>query len=465
MEYNYAQIDNNFADYIINLIGPSSERDESRENKFKSIKKIILKSFQDQNIIPHIFSFGSFPMRTYLPDSDIDITIILEDKNSKAIMTNYTYDYLNKILFSIQNSLETFNLEIGYQIISEINLIQADVKLIKCKYENLSFDISINNFVGLWKINFMNYVEKNVENNTLFKRSLFLIKAWSYYEGSILGSNIGLLASYALEILVIFLFNNFYSQINTEIDALLIFFKTMNEIDWDKKIITIYGYVNSDSFYVKLKNSEFNVETILTDLVIQNKNKNNFIKYEDILNLSKFCEKFSDLDKIQNFSSNKKAINLKFVNIIDPLFGTNNLGKSVNYHNFSKIKKVFELVTIEVNNFSKLKNQKNIAPIEYLSFLLKLFNRIVTMNNPDLFFMSLSVPKIMFNFKDDKSNLPIEKKIHNNEITSFNESFMVKKEKEKESENEKENKLSNLIQQFNKKFLLNDRTEKNENLM
>ncbi len=97
MEYNYKQLENNFVDYILNLVGPNFEIDKSRELKFLFIKNIILKAFyMEHSIIPHIFCYGSYPLRTYLPDSDMDITIILEDKSTKTIITNYSYEFLNK---------------------------------------------------------------------------------------------------------------------------------------------------------------------------------------------------------------------------------------------------------------------------------------------------------------------------------------------------------------------------------
>ena len=96
MECNYSQIDNLFSDYIIKLIGPNAEQDLYRESKFKIIKLILKKAFSEQGITPHIFKFGSFPIRTYLPESDMDVTIILEDTSSNLIILNPGIDYQNK---------------------------------------------------------------------------------------------------------------------------------------------------------------------------------------------------------------------------------------------------------------------------------------------------------------------------------------------------------------------------------
>jgi len=97
MECDYTKIENTFRDYIMSILGPNEEHEYSREFKFQSIKKIIQKGFSSEpGIIAHVFSFGSFPLRTYLPDSDMDITVILEDKTTNRIISNLSYEFLNK---------------------------------------------------------------------------------------------------------------------------------------------------------------------------------------------------------------------------------------------------------------------------------------------------------------------------------------------------------------------------------
>lgn len=54
---------------------------------------------------------------------------------------------------------------------------------------------------------FVLQVDNLIRKEHLFKESIILIKAWSYYESRILGSQHGLLSTYGLEILIIYLFN------------------------------------------------------------------------------------------------------------------------------------------------------------------------------------------------------------------------------------------------------------------
>lgn len=99
----------------------------------------------------------------------------------------------------------------------------------------------------------------------------------------------------------------------------------------------------------------------------------NIVKFswKILLNIIKY------LINLQNFNFSNKVINLKYMNIIDPLFHTNNFGKSVNYHSYSKIKKVFEYMTNEIENLNKMKHSGNCEPNKYLNKLLKFLIKLL----------------------------------------------------------------------------------------
>jgi DNA polymerase sigma len=93
----YTNIENKFTDFILELLGPNQETNKQRETKFLNIKQAIEKAFEnDENISPQIFCFGSFPLKTYLNESDLDLTIIFEDKLTKKIICNNSYEFLNR---------------------------------------------------------------------------------------------------------------------------------------------------------------------------------------------------------------------------------------------------------------------------------------------------------------------------------------------------------------------------------
>ena len=206
---NTSKIDKLFSDFIIDLVGSTPERDYLRKTKIDMIKPIIEKSLliDFPNLNNYILIYGSFSIKSYLKDADIDITILFEEKNSKKLITNFSHETINNIILSIKNSFEQYNFETKSESFKEITIINADIRLLKTKFDEFNLDISINNLSGLIKILLMSFIENEFEihkKNILFKRTLLFIKSWAYYEGNIMGSNIGLMASYALEILVVF---------------------------------------------------------------------------------------------------------------------------------------------------------------------------------------------------------------------------------------------------------------------
>ncbi len=56
--------------------------------------------------------------------------------------------------------------------------------------------------------------------------------------------------------------------------------------------------------------------------------------------------------------ANKKSMNLKFINIVDPTFSKNNLGKSISELNSSRIKQGIKL---QMRKVSKIYHQARIA--------------------------------------------------------------------------------------------------------
>ena len=210
------KIERLFVDFILNQIGPTEIMEKNRTEKYYFIKQIIENTLllNYNEYIPHLFIYGSFSLKTYLKDSDIDITIVLENKENHDILINPSNVLINNILQIIKNSFEEYNKKMQFNTFTEIKIILADIKLLKCQIDSYFINISINNFSGLLKIIFMDYIFKAINKDNKDKniakillRSILLIKAWCYYEGNLLGSNIGLMASCALELITLNIFN------------------------------------------------------------------------------------------------------------------------------------------------------------------------------------------------------------------------------------------------------------------
>ena len=400
---NYKKIEELFVDYILDIIGPDQERETEREKNFNIINKIISDVFRKElpDFITHIIPYGSFPTKTYLKDADIDITIFFESKKERLILNNINNDYQDRVITLIKEGLEKKNKEIGNDIFTDIKIIQSDIiRLLKCKVDNISVDICINNFAGIHKIIFIEFIEEQISyklnklklynNNTysenkrnLFRRTFLLIKGWCLYEGNLMGSHISLMASYTLEIIVIYLFNFYYDEINNEFEGFEKFFEIMQNFKWDKEIISLFGSISNFEFFKKLKNK------------IDIEKKNNNIKYQPLwyidyntIEEKNFKENNNKKECLLNFIDVKKFIFYlnknyecgyiknqngfdKPTNVLDPLNSLNNLGKSISFYSKSKMKLVISYMRTNLKYIGELRKKSN--PFIYMNSLLNLF--------------------------------------------------------------------------------------------
>jgi len=62
-------------DYFLNSLGPSNESEQRRAFIFEKVKQIVHKAYGGADKV-QVLKYGSDPLKTYLPDSDIDITVL-----------------------------------------------------------------------------------------------------------------------------------------------------------------------------------------------------------------------------------------------------------------------------------------------------------------------------------------------------------------------------------------------------
>ena len=470
---NYNKIEELYVDFILDIIGPTLERENKRNINLNIVKSIITKIFQNKlpDYTTYILTYGSFPMKAYLKNADIDVTIFFGPKIEKKVLIELPLDLINKAIHLIKEEFERYNKEISFELFSDIKIIMADIRLLKCKIGSISLDISVNNFSGLYKIVLIDYIENQFKsqfnkNNlfldtsysdnklNIFRRTLLLVKGWCYFEGNLMGSNIGLMASYTLEILVIYVFNNYYEFIYNEFDGFEKFFEIMEKINWEKNIISLFGVFSNINFQKKL--SIFNTH-LQNSKDKDNKDTNEpFWYYKDkynkidkgfnillnnandkdnepLLKLNELKKLITPVNKsIGNIYLKKegKLINSanfdKLINILDPINNYNNLGKSINYHSNSKMKKVIIYLNQQIKIIHKIRKKGN--PIFYINSLFNLFKQTLSTNFIDLFANYINSPRILSNCKFHQKKIDKKKlKIDKEEIQKFNNLFTKEK--------------------------------------
>ncbi|KAL6499892.1 hypothetical protein OROGR_027802 [Orobanche gracilis] len=297
------------AGQVLNCVHPTLDSEEKRRDVIDYVQQLV-----QSHLNCEVVSYGSVPLKTYLPDGDIDLTV-LQGPNAGDSLAH-------DVLALLQDEEQNKNTD--YQV-KDTQFIDAEVKLVKCFVQNFVIDISFNQFGGLSTLCFLEQVDRLVGRDHLFKRSIILIKSWCYYESRILGAHHGLISTYALEILVLYIFHHFHSLLSGPLSALYRFLDYYSQFDWENYCISLKGPVCKSS---------------LPDIVVEMPEDG----CNDLLLNEKFLEKCLELFSVpfRGFEANPKAFQAKHLNIIDPLKENNNLGRSVHRGNFYRIRSAFK---------------------------------------------------------------------------------------------------------------------------
>ncbi|KAF8656566.1 hypothetical protein HU200_060627 [Digitaria exilis] len=294
---------------VVLRVHPTVEAERRRQDVIGYLERLI-----GSTVGCEVFAFGSVPLRTYLPDGDADITVL-----GNTWLNSSFIDDVRSVLESEQE-----NCDAEFKV-TGVHFINAEVKLMKCVVENIVVDVSFNQIGGVSTFCFLELVDRQVGKNHLFKRSIMLIKAWCYHESRILGAHHGLISTYALETLVLYIFNMFHKSLHGPLEAFYRFLEYFSKFDWDRYGISLNGPVDLSS----LPNLTLTAEPTT--------------RHDELLLDQEFLQGFSDrLVVIPNESDGcDTQFRQKFLNIVDPLKSNNNLGRSVSKANFYRIRSAF----------------------------------------------------------------------------------------------------------------------------
>ncbi|CAN6709968.1 unnamed protein product [Malus baccata var. baccata] len=189
----------------------------------------------------------------------------------------------------------------------------------------MAIDISFNQTAGLSTLCFLEQVDQLIGKDHLYKKSIILTKAWCYYESRILGAQYGLIASYGLETLVLFIINRFHSSLRGPLEVLHRFLEYYSTFDWGNYGISINGPFALSS---------------LPEIIVTPQNEG-----EEFLLSEEFVRECRLVfpDPVVANAARVDEFQIKFLNIVDPLKDNNNLGRSVSKGNFCRIRSAFSL--------------------------------------------------------------------------------------------------------------------------
>ena len=223
-------------DRLVSCIRPDDQSITQRTRIIGFLTKLILESFPAHHNI-RIIPFGSVPLRCFLPAGDIDIGIF-------CLGEQMSYSWLYELQASLQHECERKQHLPGVAgdfKVTCVHTIEAEVRVCKCFVDGIEVDITLNVPSGVCTLGFLERIDVVIARKHLFKRSVLLIKAWCYYEARVLGGHNGLISTYALDIMVLFIINKFYKDIDGPLQVFKFFLWYYGNFDWGTYCLTLEG--------------------------------------------------------------------------------------------------------------------------------------------------------------------------------------------------------------------------------
>mmetsp|Transcript_28794 Transcript_28794/g.67996 ORF Transcript_28794/g.67996 Transcript_28794/m.67996 type:complete len:512 (+) Transcript_28794:105-1640(+) len=284
------------ADLILGRLKPQRAADNHRARVLQFVTSVIRKCVPDAQVCP----FGSVPLKTYLPHGDLDLTVFTLRNDS----------WLEELAEALRQEEKNQQCNFVTRDVHCVTHDRVEVKVVKCVVDDVPVDISVNQHGGLRSLCFLEQFDRKVGRNHLYKEGLLLVKGWCYFEARVLGSQHGLIATYALETLVVCILNLFYTELSTPVHVLFKFLEYFSTFDWENCYVTIFGPAP------KSPTSKIEPPKSTTPPLIS----------------EEFLKPYQDPRHYQDLP-------LKFMNVRDPLSPQNNLGRSVSEGNFYRIKR------------------------------------------------------------------------------------------------------------------------------
>ncbi|EEY68690.1 uncharacterized protein PITG_19006 [Phytophthora infestans T30-4] len=368
------------ADTLIEWMGPSDVADRVRQQVLSFVQRVITAHFP-LAAAPLFFATGSYPMKTYLPGSDLDICLLVPQE----LESSWYYIVTQALCVAGGSGGAGTVLDLGNSASSDVSgssspsgpaaasgggpllltntvrnvtFINADVRVVKCTVDNIPVDFTANRVGALGAVRLLDAMAARVGRQHLFKKSLILIKAWCTHESrpfmqrasneaggsvpgstpaSVMGASHGALSTYAVNTIVMALFNQHGDALTHPLQALYLFLDRLAEFPWHECALTLHGPVplsrlastplnGTTSYRSKLKTAKLDasdVEAIRDTLADQ------FGAFDAALKSSK--------------GTPTGLFPIRACNIVDPLDDKNNLARSVSAEGFPVMKRAFRL--------------------------------------------------------------------------------------------------------------------------
>jgi hypothetical protein len=293
------------------------------------------------------FCHGSFALKTYLPNADLDVSCFFSRSNEEV--------WVQKLVAALCSEAAQPTGEKNKFSVKSVTFVNAECQVVKCQIGYISVDISANQTGALQTLALFEEMDRLIGQNHLFKRTILLVKTFFQNDLGIVGSHSGFLSAYCIRTFVLFIFNAYHAQIKNPFQALYKLLVYLAQFNWNEHALGIFGPI-------KLSNlpkfqPACNVPTAWPENCTPLVSPQLLQAYSQVpssqnLNYSKETKAKNNSNTVQNVSGsveelssagsrNNAAFSPRYMNVIDPTNPSNNLGRPVSSVNGTKISAAF----------------------------------------------------------------------------------------------------------------------------
>lgn len=299
-------------DTLIRALQPNPQSESLRLSAISSVEDSIKKHL-GAKIYPH----GSVALKTYLPDSDL---------NMAAFFThNHLKTWVQRTMKALQRDFSVG----GVQNVSFSETTHVS-KVVRGYLQRQLLEVCANQTHALASTVLFEEVDRLVGKSHLFKRTIILVKAWAKYEAKILGYGEGLLNSYTIRSMVLFIFNAFHSEIDTPLQGLWRLMEYVSSFPWEKYAMGLSG----PCLLTELPH----IVRVVDGPCAWPKGVEPLIPLELV---GKYDARSVPVLDAEDLSRQVRTFERRFLNVVDPRDTSNNLGSSLTRQRAGYIRQAF----------------------------------------------------------------------------------------------------------------------------
>ena len=344
---------------LILFIQPSIASEQRYSAVFQFVDSLIRRT-----IGAEVFCHGSFALKTYLPDADLDVSAFFSKSNDDS--------WIHRLMAALcqeaaggtagppalgalaagkekerdrgrdrdrererdkererdreKEAATALSTSKGLFQVKSVTYVSAETAVVKAQVGHVSVDISGNQTGALSTLALFEEVDQLVGREHLFKRTILLATTWFKNEMMASGSHAGFLSSYCIRTFVLFIFNRYHADILTPLQGLYKLLTYLAHFDWSQHAFGLFGPI-------ELKG--------LPKFVPVTSGPTAWPPSHPPLVTSHLLQSYSQLSTIDSSSSSSppsRQFPPKYINVIDPANICNNLGRSVSYQNVGMIR-------------------------------------------------------------------------------------------------------------------------------